>query len=463
MPPDFKEEYNYITMKLSTKLMLTVLAALIFSGSYAQQVYNFTLQQAIDHAMENNYDVIYSEKNIEAAKQQMREATAFGLPQLDGSFDYNKNLALPTSVIPGDAFPGGDPNENLEIQFGTRHNVNAGLYLSQLLFSGKYIVGLQTAKIFMEKASIDFFKDKVAIRQQVANSYYNVLSTNEALWVIDTTLSVTKNLAEETRITYEVGFAEDVDVDQLELLVMDLEASQVYFENQLNISHAFLKFYLGLDDQDSLVLTDNMQFLIEKRQNSPIITEQFNYAENVDYASLEKQREISYMKVKLEKTEYMPSLMANLNLQTTAQRNQFDFFQGGKWYASSVFGISLAVPIWSSGERKARVKQAQIAFEQMEVMEDQLITTLKLQYQTALNEYFNAYTVYLNKDRGRKVAEKIFNTTSIKFSEGMATSLDILNTQTQFLNAEQDFINAARALLNAGAELERLLTKSINP
>lgn len=443
--------------------MLTALIALIFSGSYAQQVYNFTLQQAIDHAMENNYDVIYSEKNIEAAKQQMREATSFGLPQLEGALDYNKNLALPTSVIPGDAFPGGDPNEPLEIQFGTKHNVNAGLYLNQLLFSGKFVVGLQTAKIFLDKASIDFFKDKVAVRQQVANSYYNVLSTNEALWVIDTTLSVTRNLAEETRITYEVGFAEDVDVDQLELLVMDLEASQVYFENQLNISHAFLKFYLGLDDQDSIVLTDNMQLLIEKTQNSPIITAQFNYTENVDYASLEKQREISFMKVKLEKTEYMPSLMATLNLQTNAQRDQWDFFQGGKWYTSSVFGVSLAVPIWSSGERKARVKQAQIAYEQMEVMEDQLITTLKLQYQTAHNEYFNAYTVYLNKDKGRKVAEKIFNTTSIKFSEGMATSLDILNTQTQFLNAEQDFINAARALLNAGAELERLLTKSINP
>ncbi len=99
----------------------------------------------------------------------------------------------------------------------------------------------------------------------------------------------------------------------------------------------------------------------------------------------------------------------------------------------------------------------------MGVLEDQLVTTLKLQYRTALNEYFNANTVYQNKDKARKVAEKIFNTTSIKFSEGMASSIDILNTQRQFLNAEQDFINSAVAFLKAGTELERLLTKSITP
>ena len=449
-------------MKLFKNIMVVFLALFAFSRVEAQNVYQFSLSEAIDYAMENNYDVIYSEKNIEAAKQQMREATSFGLPQLSGAIDYKDNIERPTSLIPGDFF--GKPGEDVEIQFGTKYSMNAGLYASQLLFSGKYIVGLQTAKIFMEKASVDFFKDKIAVKQQVANSYYSVLSAEEASWVIDTTLAVTRKLAEETRMTYEVGFAEDIDVDQLELLVADLEASRIYLQNQLGITHAFLKFYLGLNEQDSIILNDNMNQLINLRQNSSLVSRPFDYNENVDYVSLAKQKEIRWMQVKLEKTNYMPSLMANINLQTNAQRNQWDFFDPkGKWYASSVFGIGLQVPIWSSGERDAKVKQAKIAYDQMGVMEDQLITTLKLQHQTAQNEYLNAHSVYLNKDKARKVAEKIFKTTSIKFTEGMASSLDILNTQNQFLNAEKDYINSALILLKAGEELERLLTKSINP
>jgi outer membrane protein TolC len=449
-------------MKIFNKIILAISLLFTMECASAQNTYQFSLQEAIDFAMENNYDVIYSEKNIEAAKQQMREATAFGLPQINGAIDYTDNIALPTSVIPGDFF--GTPGQDTEIQFGTKYNMNAGLFASQLLFSGKYIVGLQTAKIFMEKASIDFFKDKVAVRQQVANSYYSVLSTEEALWVIDTTLAVTQKLAEETRTTYEVGFAEETDVDQLELLVADLEASKIYIKNQLGITHAFLKFYLGLSEQDTIILKDNMENLIELRKNSKIISRHFNYNENVDYASLAKQKEIRWMQVKLEKTNYMPTLAANINVMTNAQRDQWDFFDpGGIWYTSSAFGVSLQIPIWSSGERDAKVKQAKIAFDQITVLEDQLITTLKLQFQTAQNEYINAFTVYKNKEKARKVAEKIFSTTSIKFTEGMASSLDILNTQNQFLSAEQDYINAALSLLKAGEELEKLLTKSINP
>lgn len=449
-------------MKIFSKIILAVMFLFVMGYTVAQNTYQFSLQEAIEYAMENNYDVIYSEKNIEAAKQQMREATAIGLPQIDGSVDYTDNIARPTSLIPGDFI--GQPGQDIEIKFGTKYSANAGLYASQLLFSGKYIVGLQTAKIFMEKANVDFFKDKVAVKQQVANAYYNVLSAEEALWVIDTTLSVTQKLAEETRMTYEVGFAEDIDVDQLELLVADLEASKVYLENQLGVTQAFLKFYLGLGDQDTVILEDNITELVDSRQSTAIVNQPFDYYHNVDYVSLSKQKEISYMQVKLEKTSYMPSLNATINLMTNAQRNEWDFFDSkGKWYTSSVFGVSLQMPIWSSGQRNARVKQAQIAYEQVNVIEDQLITSLKLQYQTARNEYLNAYTVYENKEKARKVAEKIFNTTSIKFTEGMASSLDILNTQNQFLTSEQDYINAALSLLKAGEELERLLTKSIKP
>ena len=455
-----------IRYSITMKLIFSVVTALLFifttAASMAQKTYEFSLKEAINYAMQNNYEVIYSEKNIEAARYQMKEATSYGLPQIDGALDYADNIALPTSLIPGEFF--GTPGEDVEIQFGTKYSMNAGLYVSQLLYSGKYIVGLQTSRIFLDRANVDFFKDKVAVTQQVADSYYDVLSTEEQLRVIDTTLKVTRSIAEETRLTYEVGFAEDVDVDQLELLVADLEASKVYLNNQMSIAHAYLKFFLGLDITDSVVLKDEMSGLIDKRQNSEIISQVFDYNENVDYVSLQKTREIRFMQVKLEKSAYQPTLAATINLQANAQRNTWNFFDTNEtWYKSSVFGVSLKVPIWSSGERKAKVKQAQIAYEQIGVQQNQLRITLDLQYQTALNEYFNAFTVYQNRDKSRKVAAKIFKTTSIKFSEGMASSIDILNTQNQFLQSEKTFIESGRALLKAGQELERLLTKSINP
>ena len=446
-------------MKLKNVVLISLL--LLFTGlASAQNIRYFSLQEAVDYAMSNNYQVLISGKNIEAAKARVLESTSVGLPQVNGKVGYNDNFARPTFIFPSFVNPG----QEVEIQMGTEYDATLGATLDQLVFSGQYIVGLKAAKKFLEKTTADFFKNKLAVKEQVAESYYNVLSTEAALNIIDSTYFLTKKLAEETRQVYEVGFAEDIDVDQIELLESDLDANRVFFQNQRGIAYAFLKFYLGLSENDSIVLTDDMQSLIEKSKNSLILSQTFKYTQNADYISLNKQKELTMLQVSLAKSAYMPTLAARVNYQTQAQRNTWDFFsKEGKWYQSAALGVTLDVPILSSGQRKAKVNQAKVAFEQIQLSEKQLITTLNLQYQTARNEYLNAYQVYKNKDRARKIAEKIYKKTSVKFTEGMSSSLDILNTQTQYLNAENDYIKASLALLKAGEKLKKLLTNAINP
>lgn len=446
-------------MKLTIKITFVSLLLIGANISLAQQVKVFSFDEAIAYAMANNYEVINSEKNIESAKARVMESTAMGLPQIDGSINYTDNLALPTAILPGEIT--GSP-EDQEIQFGTKYDANLGASASQLIFSGQYLVGLRAAKKFLSKTTVDFFKDRLAVKQQVAQSYYNVLATEEALVIIDTTLVITKNLAVETRQVYEIGFAEDIDADQLDLLVADLEASKTYFNNQLQIAHSFLKFYLGLQENDTVVLTDGLDDLIAQREASNILASQFAYSQNVDFISMNKQKEISGLQVDLEKAAYMPTLSASLYYQLQAQREVWNFLDlDEKWYQSSAFGVSMQIPIFSGGQRRAKVKQARIAYEQVEVMEKQLITSLKLQHKTYLNEYLNARSIYQNKEKNRRISEKIYLKTTEKFKEGMASSLDILNTQNQFLNTEREYINAANAMLKAGLDLEIILVNAI--
>ena len=421
-----------------------------------QKIISMSVKQAIDYAMKNNYDIINAEKDISAAKYKVKESTSFGLPQINGSVEYTDNIARPVMIIPSFT----DPSKTIELQFGTKYNANLTGSISQLLFSGEYIVGLQASKKYLEKTKTDFYKNKVNIKEQVANSYYAALAAEEGLRIIDSTLLVTTNLAKETQEVYNVGLAEETDVDQLNLLVSDLNASALYIKNQLIISHAFLKFYLGVDEADSIILTDNMESIIETRQNSTLLTNPFNLNQNIDFKSLLSQKDLSFLQVKLEKSAYMPSLSANLYYQTQAQRDTWDFFDTkGVWFSSSAFGVKMQIPIFSSGERRSKVKQAEIAYNQIKVTEKKLATQITLQYNSAKNEYLNAYRVYQNKLESRKIAEKIYNKTTKKYSEGMATSLDLLNTHNQYLNTENEYINSALQLLKTGEELEKILTK----
>jgi outer membrane protein len=438
------------------RIIIIILTIALSFDIVAQEIKYFSVEQAVDYALENNYQIINAGKDVESARFRVKESTALGLPQVNATIGYNDNIERPVMIIPDF----NDPTKTQELQFGTKYDASVGASLSQLVFSGEYLVGLQAARKYLEKSNADYFKNKVEVKQLVSDSYYSALSAAEGIRIIDSTLVVTKNLADETRQVFLVGFAEDIDVDQLDLLVSDLEASALYLKNQMIISHAYLKFYLGLSNTDSVVLTDNMESIISERHSSDILANPFNVNQNIDFRSLQKQKELSLLQVKLEKAAYMPSISANINYQTQAQRDELDFFnKKGVWYGSSVLGVSMQIPVFSSGERRSKVKQAQIAYSQVEVLEMQLESQLNLQYDAASNEYMNAYRVFENKQKNRKTAEKIYNKTTQKYVEGMATSLDILNTHNQFLTSENEYINSALMLLKKGEELEKILAK----
>lgn len=445
-------------LKIKSVLLLFLAVFTSLAGE-AQETKTFTLQQALDYAMENNYDLMKSEKDIEIAKQRVKETTGIGLPQINGSISYNDNLARPTMILPPEFSGGG---ESAEIQFGTKYDATASASVSQLIFSGEYIIGLKGARKYLESTDVEFFRNKVAVKQQVANSYFAVLTTQKGLEIVEKTLEVTRNLADETRQVYEIGFGEDIDADQMDLLVSDLEASQVLFENQLNITHAYLKFYLALGENDTIILADSLNGLVLNLESETLLSQEFDVNVNPDYYSLYKKKEIQDLQIQLEKSAYLPSLNAFLNYQTQAQRDNWDFLNSeGKWYSSSVFGVKMNIPLISGGQRRAKVKQAKIAFDQIEVMEDQLVNQLNLQFFNARSEYLNSQKVYENKNKNRIIAEKIYFKTTEKYKQGLASSLDILNTHNQFLNAERDYLTASQSFLQSGEELKKILTKTI--
>ena len=447
-------------MNKTTVLSIILSLFMGFSTSVvsAQKVMRFSLDEAVNYAYVHNFGIINAGKDLEIAKQQVKEALAEGLPQIGGSITYHDNVARPVSLIPGDFF--GQPGKQIAVQFGTKYDAALSGHLSQLIFDGRYLVGVKAAKVAAEKADKDFFKNKLAVREQVSNAYYQALSVKESLHIVDSTLAVTQKLAGETKHVYKEGMTDDVAVDQLDLLVSNLKTTHNNLKNQSAIAMAFLKFYLGLTEKDSIVLTENMTTLINQKEKAVIDAGGFNLNQNIDLQTTQVAKRISELQVKLAQAAYLPSINATVGYTTQAQRNVWNFFNADKWYQSAIVGVTMNIPIFSSGKRHAKVMQAKLAYEKMQVTVKQTSNQLNIQYKTLSNDYMNARKVYEDKDQNRKVAEKIYRKTLEKFKQGMASSLDLLNTHNQFLNAESDYVNAQFNLLQSAEKLQRLLTKA---
>jgi outer membrane protein TolC len=456
-PEPNKQEY---TLMDKHKLLIIFLLAVMLQSAdllLAQSEEMFlNLQDAREYALEHNYSLQSSELDIDKARYRVKEAVSLGLPQLEASVSYNDNMALPTQLLPGDFFD--QPGQDVEIRFGTKYNASLSGSVNQLLFSGNYIVGLQASKTFLQQSKKQFRKSKIDVIKTVSEAYFMVLATEEGIAVIDSTLNITRKLADETRLIFENGFVEETDVDQLELLISDLEVSRIDALSQLEISKAYLKFYLGLNKEASLSLQENLEELVTETTSQTLQASNFEVHKNIDFQILKNQQDLALLQVKLEKSNYLPTLSAFVSYQTQAQRGSWNFFNPDeKWFGSSVFGVNMNIPIFSSGQRHAKVKQAQFELEKTRVAEKQLKSSLEIQFETTLNDYENALLNYTNTRKNKEIAAKIFRRTGIKYREGVASSLDLLNTHNQYLNAQSQYINAALQVLNMGVSLESLL------
>ncbi len=428
-------------------------------ASLAQQPVVLTLEQARIYAGKHNYELRNAQLDIETARYKVKETVATGLPQISASINYNDNIGLPVQLVPGDFF--GRPGEDIEVQFGTKYSANAGGSVNQLLFSGSYLVGLQASKAYLEQSKKNLFKNQVEVNKAVSESYFLVLATKESILVIDSTLEITRKLAEQTKIIVENGFAEETEFDQLQLLIADLETGRMNAVSQLETTKSYLRYHLGMDEKQQIDVAESLVELTEKLVAEKLFASQFNLYNNIDFQILQNQKDLALLQVKLEKSAYLPTLSAFLNYNTQAQRQEWDFFDSkGKWYSSSVLGVSMNIPVFSGGERSSRVRQAQYQFEKTQVAEEMVSSSLNLQYQTIRNELENALQTYQNTKNSKGIAEKIFRRTGVKYTEGMAASLDLLNTQNQYLTSQSQYINAALNMLNKTVALETILIQS---
>jgi len=441
-----------------------IVAALVFLASiYAQaqesasDTLYFSLQESMTFAMEHNLNAENARLDVDAADQRVWETAAIGLPQVNGSLNYNYNINLPTTLIPDFV---GDPNDKIEVQFGTRHNASTGITGTQLVFSGEYIVGLQAAKIFKQFTEQNRLRAEQDVRSLVMQTYYLVLLGESTLEALQGNRDNVRATFEETLELYRAGFAEEIEADQLEVAKINLENAVLSMERQIMASRNLLKYQMGVDRQIPVVLTDSLPALVQTVDVDEVLTDTFSLDYNLDYRILQEQERLALMDMKRKKTEYLPTINAFYNLDFSAQRDEFNFGDSNEdWYRASLVGLSLNLPIFSSGNRRSGVAQKRIALEQARNNREYAGEGLQVQYLQARYDFSNALEKYRSDQKNLEISRKVVRVTKTKFDEGMASSLELTQVNDQYLDALGSYTNSMVELLNAKITLDILLNK----
>jgi outer membrane protein TolC len=432
-----------------------ILLGIILCTSLAfsqETVKSFSLQEAIDYALENNRTIKVADLNILAAEEQVWETTARGLPQINGAVDYSINIATP--------FDTSNLEEGSPFLFlFPKHNLTPSITLNQLLFDGGYIVGLQSNKVFLEISQNAKDKTTNQIENSVVNAYNNVLLTKESIVITKNNIRVLKSNLDETTKIFENGLTEEEDVEQLQLTLSSLDIGLRNLETLYDISKGYVKILLGIDPSDPIEITDTLDDLIAENISLDLIGNEHAIKDNIDYKIAANETITKELEYKLEKSERLPKLNAFVSSNYLGYSDSASnyFSKEQEWLFTTVGGFKLTVPIFSSFGGKAKREKARIEWD---IAKNNLILKedeLELEYRNVKNEYNLAIETYDNKQKNLALAEKIERKNTIKFKEGISSSFELRQAQTQLYSSQQEYLQSIIDVINKRAELKNLL------
>ena len=426
-------------MKSNMMKLFSVLVLMLFTTIVnAQKINSFTVQQAVDYAKQNSVQVKNALLDYQVQKQTNREITAAAYPQLSATGTFNDYLVIPTSLLPAE-IAGGPAGTFFPVRFGTKYNATGGFDVNQLLFDGQVFVGLIARGV-----ALKFYEKQTEITEEMINVnvqkiYYQLVVGKQQLTSIDANITRFEKLLADTKEIFKQGFAEKLDVDKVSVQLNNLLTEKIKIQSQLDAGNAGLKFLMNMPQKDSLLLTDP---ITEDKIKENILAQDYKYEDRKEYQFLTIAKTLNEYNVRRYKLSYLPTLSAFGTYSKNAQRTSFDFFKGGSWFTTSLVGLRLNVPIFDGFARSSRVQKARIEVQRTNNNIEQLKSSIDNDVAQARLKITAALITMDNQKKNIELAEKVYNTTKIKYEQGLGNNQEIYNAQAELKIAQNNYYSA---------------------
>ena len=437
------------------KKLIIVLGVIIPTLVSAQDTstYRFSLAQSVDFSFKNHSSVVNAQIDEIVAKAQKNEIRGIGLPQINGSVDFKDFIELATQLVPAEFF-GGQPGEFAAVQFGTQYNTTASLEASQLLFSGDYLVALQSSSTFLELSKKNTQRTKIETALAISKAYYNVLVQQERMKLINANVDRIKKLHDETFVMHDKGIVEKIDLDRVKVAYNNITTEKGKFEKLLILSYTMLKFQMGMDPAAKLILTDSLTedgLEVPKSQISD-----FNFSSRIEYSILETRQQLSNLELRKHRLGYTPTLIAYGSYSWQAQRNEFNFFDSNeKWFPIGVVGVKLTLPIFDGLQRNYRIQQSKLSIQKVDNDIKLLEDAITVELQSANIKLENSMASIANQKENMALAEGVYEAVKRKYELGTGSSIEVMDAETTLKEAQTNYYAALYDALVAKIELEK--------
>lgn len=442
----------------------------------------FTLESAINYALENSVEIRNSVIDEQIAKARVGELRATGLPQINGSVQLTHSDPLQRMFFTAsedNPIIGGSPGLDelpegsviaLQNFFQLPSSGDAGITINQLIFNGSYFVGLKAAKTYKELASKTTEQTRIQIVENVTKAFYAVLINEERLKLFQENIARVDSLLRNTKGLYKNGFAENIDVARVQVTKNNLTIEKENFENLLALTVELLKFQMNYPMAQKITIVGDFEDLEIDSESILELSEDFEYGNRIEYSVLKTQEELQKLDIKNNLVNYLPSISAFANLGYFTQSpnikgifktetNMPESHQIGpdKWYRYGMYGVTLNVPIFDGLTKSYKIQQSKLNLLKVENGFENLESGIDLEVNQSKINLTNTLKTLESQKETIELAEEVARVTKIKYTSGIGSNLEVTEAETALREAQTNYYNALYDVILAQIDLQTAL------
>ena len=426
-----------------------------------------SLKEAINYALQNNPELKKSKFDVSISRETVKQTVAIGLPQVTASGGYQHYNRIPGNWIKNFAPTPGAP-EYIFLQFQQQVNSSGTIGVNQLIFDGSYLVGLKATKQFVDMSKFLEAKTEYDVQVNVSKAYLMVASTRMNIGLLENNIAVLEKSTADVKALFEEGFSEELDYQRLQLSLNNLKVQKQKLENTVDMLLNVLKLQIGMDLTENLELSDDIESIDAYIRMSDIAnTSSWNPSLRPEFQVLNQAITLGKLDKKRYQMGYLPKLVGFYQHQQMTMRPEFNFFESNltpnnNWVPSDLFGLQIQWTLFDGLNAQSKIREVQYKIDKAEVDLKSFENAASMEWKNAQNTYKLQLQQAALQKENMDLAQDIYDKTQIKFQEGVGSTLEMAQAESELKNSQINYLNAVYDLVLAKIEYHKAIGKPLN-
>ncbi len=422
------------------KLLLTFVFLLIPFLGYSQT--SLTIEQAINIALENNYQLKQAENNRNLADTRVRSAQADFLPSLNAGFSGSRNV--------GRQFV----QEDLSFEDRTTYGLGGSVNANVTIFDGfANISSLRASRANRESEELNFKRLKENVMFDTASRFLELVLNKELLTIAESNLEASRSQLERISAQVEVGRSPTIDQYNQEAIVANDELSVIQRENALESSKARL---IRIMQDDTITEVDPVMPTVEEMALMPLdlnLQEMISAAleQRSDIRAQEFNIESNFQNYRIARGQHLPTITASAGINGSYSDQLTDPITGETVAFSDQFfdqnvrrslGFSIQIPIFNRWNTRTNIESAKVQLRNSELAMENVRFQVTEEVRQAYNDYMSIVKELESSEKALIAAERAYETEQQRYEVGSSTLIELNQANANYVQAQGNRIQA---------------------